>query len=66
MIEYAKEKIIKKNLDYIVANDISKKDIGFGSDDNEVYVIDRHDNIKKIDKGSKSNIAKAIVDEISK
>ncbi|MEZ7741654.1 bifunctional phosphopantothenoylcysteine decarboxylase/phosphopantothenate--cysteine ligase CoaBC [Gemella sp. 20925_1_85] len=66
LIEYAKEKIVKKNLDFIVANDISKKDIGFGSDDNEVYVIDRHDNIKKIDKNSKSNIAKAIIDEISK
>ncbi len=66
LIEYAKEKIINKNLDYIVANDISKKDIGFGSDDNEVYIIDKHDNIKKIDKSSKNNIAKAIVDEISK
>ena len=66
LIEYAKEKIVKKTLDYIVANDISKKDIGFGSDDNEVYVIDRHDNIKKIDKSNKNNIAKAIVDEILK
>ena len=66
LIEYAKEKIIKKNLDYIVANDISKKDIGFGSDDNEVYIIDKHDNIKKIDKSSKNNIAKAIINEISK
>ena len=66
LIEYAKEKIVKKNLDFIVANDISKKDIGFGSDDNEVYIIDKHDNIKKIDKNSKTNVAKAIVDEISK
>ena len=66
LIEYAKEKITKKNLDYIVANDISKKDIGFGSEDNEVYIIDKHDNIKKIDKNSKNNIAKAIIDEISK
>ena len=66
LIEYAKEKIVKKNLDFIVANDISKKDIGFGSDDNEVYIIDKHNNIKKIDKSSKNNIAKAIVDEISK
>ena len=66
LIEYAKEKIVKKNLDYIVANDISKRDIGFGSDDNEVYIIDRHDNIKKIDKSNKNNIAKAIVDEILK
>ena len=66
LIGYAKEKIIKKNLDYIVANDISKKDIGFGSEDNEVYIINKHDNIKKIDKNSKNNIAKAIIDEISK
>ena len=66
LIEYAKEKITKKNLDYIVANDISKKDIGFGSEDNEVYIIDKHNNIKKIDKSSKNNIAKAIIDEISK
>ena len=66
LIEYAKEKIIKKNLDYIVANDISKKDIGFGSEDNEVYIIDKHNNIKKIGKNSKNNIAKAIIDEISK
>ena len=66
LIEYAKEKITKKNLDYIVANDISKKDIGFGSEDNEVYIINKHGNIKKIDKNSKNNIAKAIIDEISK
>ena len=66
LIGYAKEKIIKKNLDYIVANDISKKDIGFGSEDNEVYIINKHGNIKKIDKNSKNNIAKAIIDEISK
>ena len=66
LIEYAKEKIVKKNLDYIIANDISKKDIAFGSDDNEVYIIDKHDNIKKIDKSNKNNIARAIIDEISK
>ena len=66
LIEYSKEKITKKNLDYIVANDISKKDIGFGSEDNEVYIINKHGNIKKIDKNSKNNIAKAIIDEISK
>lgn len=66
LIDYAKEKIVKKNLDYIVANDISKKDIAFGSDDNEVYIIDKHDHIKKIDKSNKNNIARAIIDEISK
>ena len=66
LLAYAREKIVKKNLDYIVANDISKKDIGFGSEDNEVCIIDKFNNITKIDKTSKANIAKEIVDIISK
>ena len=66
MIVYAKEKIIKKNLDYIVANDISQNDIGFGSDNNEVYIIDKFDKITKVDKNSKDNIARAIVNEVTK
>lgn len=66
MIDYAKEKIIKKNLDYIVANDISQNDIGFGSDNNEVYIIDKFDKITKIDKNSKDNVARAIVNEVTK
>ena len=66
LLAYAREKIVKKNLDYIVANDISKKDIGFGSEDNEVCIIDKFNNIIKIDKTSKANIAKEIVDVISK
>ena len=61
-----KKRLLRKILIIFVANDISKKDIGFGSDYNEVYIIDRYDNIKKIDKSNKNNIAKAIVDEISK
>ena len=64
LIEYAKEKIVKKNLDYIVANDISKKDIGFGSDDNEVYIIAKNGNIKKVEKTTKENIAKELLDTI--
>ena len=66
MIDYAKEKIIKKNLDYIVANDISQNDIGFGSDNNEVYIIDKFDKITKVDKNSKDNIARVIVNEVTK
>ena len=47
LLEYAMEKIEKKHLDYIVANDISKNDIGFGSDNNEVYIIDKNKKISK-------------------
>lgn len=64
IIEYAKGKIKNKNLDLIVANDVSKKDIGFGSDNNEVYIIDKDENIEKIEKTSKQNIAKILVDKL--
>lgn len=66
IIEYAKDKVIRKNLDLIVANDVSKKDIGFASDDNEVYLIDRDNNINKIEKVSKKVIAKILLDDIEK
>ena len=58
------KKIKKKNLDYIVANDISKQGIGFGSDDNEVYIIAKNGNIKKVEKTTKENIAKELLDTI--
>ena len=54
LLEYAIEKIEKKHLDYIVANDISKNDIGFGSDNNEVYIIDKNKNVRKIEKSSRT------------
>lgn len=64
LIEYAKEKIDKKGCDYIVANDISQKDIGFGSDENEVYIIDKTHNIKHLNKAKKSEIAKGVLEYI--
>lgn len=66
VIEYAKDKIRRKNLDYIVANDVSKKDVGFASDNNEVYIIDKNNKVEKISKNSKKYIAKKIVDLITK
>ena len=39
LLNNAKEKIAKKGCDYLVANDISRADIGFSSDDNEVSIL---------------------------
>lgn len=64
LIENAKNKILKKQCDYIVANDISNSDIGFSSDYNEVFVIDKSDNIRKIEKDTKNNVARKILEEI--
>lgn len=66
ILEYAKEKIRKKNLDYIIANDISKEGVGFASDENEVYIIDSNFSVEKINKSSKKDIAKSIIDRILK
>lgn len=60
LIDNAKLKISNKKCDYLIANDISRKDIGFSSSDNEVYIIDKNLNITKINKDSKINIAKKI------
>ena len=64
LIENAKTKIKNKACDYICANDISRKDTGFSSDDNEVYILDKNLNISHIEKDSKINIAKKILERI--
>ena len=64
LIENAKNKIKNKGCDYICANDISKKDIGFSSDYNELYIIDKELNISKIEKTDKQNAALKILEEI--
>ncbi|MBF6625024.1 bifunctional phosphopantothenoylcysteine decarboxylase/phosphopantothenate--cysteine ligase CoaBC [Aerococcaceae bacterium zg-BR9] len=39
---YAKKKLTKKQADWIIANDVSRKDIGFNSDANQVTLISQH------------------------
>lgn len=64
LLENAKVKIQKKGCDFLIANDISRKDIGFNTDENEVYIIDKSLNIKHIEKDTKENIAQHILEEI--
>ena len=64
LLENAKEKIQKKGCDYLIANDISRKDIGFGSDENEVTILNKNGEITKIEKASKNIIARKILEKI--
>ena len=64
LIENAKEKIIKKGCDYLIANDISRKDIGFSSDYNEVVIFDKTGRQKRIERAAKAQIARRILEEI--
>ena len=47
-----------------MANDISRSDIGFSSDDNEVTILDKSGRIKKLEKASKQVIARQILEYI--
>ena len=64
LLENAKEKIQKKGCDFLVANDISRKDIGFSSDMNEVYILDKNLKISHIERETKFNVAKQILEKI--
>lgn len=63
LIKNAEKKLNEKNLDYIVLNDVSKKDIGFNSEYNKVSIISKNQ-ILELDKDKKLNIADKILDLI--
>jgi phosphopantothenoylcysteine decarboxylase/phosphopantothenate--cysteine ligase len=63
-VEYAKEKIKRKNLDLIVVNTTSEKNPAFGSDFNTITIIDKHNNLVNFEFKSKAEIAKDIVGAI--
>lgn len=64
LLENAKEKISKKGCDYLIANDISRKDIGFSSDYNEITILDKNGGTKKLERADKRTIARKIFEEI--
>ena len=64
LIENAQEKIRKKGCDYLIANDISRKDIGFASDYNEVVIFNKTGGQKRIERAPKNIIARKILEEI--
>lgn len=64
LIENAKDKLQRKKLDYIVANDITSKDSGFVSSDNKVTIISKEGKEIALDIMSKRKVAEKIFDII--
>tara|TARA_B110001452_G_scaffold53165_1_gene40581 strand:+ start:218 stop:1447 length:1230 start_codon:yes stop_codon:yes gene_type:complete len=60
IIYNSKLKIKEKYCDLIIANDVSKKNVGFNSDYNKVSIIDNKGKVKSIPKNKKSFIASII------
>lgn len=61
VINYAKNKIVEKNLDLIVANDVSQEGAGFAVDTNIISIINRAGQIENFPKLSKSELAEKII-----
>tara|TARA_B110000438_G_scaffold302578_1_gene360688 strand:- start:974 stop:2179 length:1206 start_codon:yes stop_codon:yes gene_type:complete len=62
----AKKKLIEKNCDWIIANDVANKSIGFDSDFNEVSIFYKNKYIEneKIPMNKKSKISDEIIDRV--
>lgn len=63
MVEYAKGKLEKKNLDLIAANNLKVAGAGFGTDTNVVTLI-KKDGIRELELMSKEDVAVQLLDEI--
>ena len=61
---YANQKLNEKNCDWIIANDVSNKKIGFDSDFNEVSIFYRDNKTDKIKYKPKSEISDELVEKI--
>ncbi|MBB1644702.1 bifunctional phosphopantothenoylcysteine decarboxylase/phosphopantothenate--cysteine ligase CoaBC [Sphingobacterium sp. UME9] len=59
-LENAKDKLIRKNLDFIVLNSMQDKGAGFATDTNKVTIIDRAGNTREFSLKSKEEVAKDI------
>ena len=62
-IERARRKLERKGLDAIVFNDVSRTDIGFDSDQNEVVIVDREGE-QRVALAPKHEVANAILDRV--
>jgi len=62
--EYARTKLIRKNLDLIVANDLTQEGAGFGVDTNIVKLIDRSGKTEDVPLMSKADLGDLVLDRI--
>jgi phosphopantothenoylcysteine decarboxylase/phosphopantothenate--cysteine ligase len=64
-VDFAREKLTAKKLDAIVVNDISRKDIGFEVDANEVTILSATEQ-RHVPRATKAQVAEAILDAVGR
>jgi phosphopantothenoylcysteine decarboxylase/phosphopantothenate--cysteine ligase len=66
LLENAREKLQQKNLDFIVANDLTAANAGFASDTNEVTILWPTGEMETLTKATKEEVAKQIWDRVER
>jgi len=66
LVKNARGKLEKKQLDLMVANDITATDSGFGADTNKVTIIDRDGKAEELPLLTKREVAEKILDKVAK
>ena len=66
LFEYAQKKLAEKNLDFIVANNVTTAGAGFGTDTNVASIIKRSGEVENFPLMSKSELAEKILGELIK
>jgi phosphopantothenoylcysteine decarboxylase/phosphopantothenate--cysteine ligase len=64
LIESAHKRLLEAKADIIVVNDVGKKGAGFGTDTNEVFIIDKKKNVLHVPLAKKREVARKILDVI--
>jgi phosphopantothenoylcysteine decarboxylase / phosphopantothenate---cysteine ligase len=64
VVANARAKLEAKGIDLLVANDVSRRDIGFDAEENEVLLLDRWGGSRALPRMPKTAVADAILDEI--
>jgi phosphopantothenoylcysteine decarboxylase/phosphopantothenate--cysteine ligase len=66
ILDYAADKLKKKNLDLIIANKAGEENSGFSSENNRISILDKHNKITNFELKPKVEVAQDIVDHILK
>jgi phosphopantothenoylcysteine decarboxylase/phosphopantothenate--cysteine ligase len=66
LIENARDKVARKKLSLIVANDISARDAGFGVDTNRVVLIDAGGGLERLPLLTKTQVAEKVVERVAR
>jgi phosphopantothenoylcysteine decarboxylase/phosphopantothenate--cysteine ligase len=66
LTEHAHQKVLSKNLDLIVGNDVTQPGAGFATDTNRVVLIDRSGTVEELPLMSKNEVADRVLDRVAR